>query len=234
MAMQKKASVPAHETIVIPSPDWRRMILTVAGDSLIAERMKEKLIEGIEAKRRDEPQPKQPALTPQEQYEGSKYIVDGKDCAKVIWFKSAMAEAADSLCQGIHKKMVFMGIRVSGLKNKDFTPLKFARCEMRKDFARNKGIGHAPKYAYRPGYVDWSCDIALDFDAGIFSKEQVVHLLSLAGSHVGVAGWRPIKKGDHGMFVITKAALVESPLASHKRLNVLAESGESRKEKKAA
>ena len=71
---------------------------------------------------------------------------------------------------------------------------------MREDMVRVSN--GAPDIRYRGEFPEWFADVAIRYNAGVLSDEQVVNLFNLGGFAVGVGEWRPEKGGVHGMFSV--------------------------------
>lgn len=99
----------------------------------------------------------------------------------------------------IPKAQIKRVVRVLG----DVYPLKYKKMERRVDFPRRSGRTGAPDVRHRPEFIDWSCDIIIEYATDRISPDQIVNLLGLAGFHCGVGDWRPSSprsSGTHGMF----------------------------------
>ena len=56
---------------------------------------------------------------------------------------------------------------------------------------------------YRPQYdIGWYAEVKIKWNANIFSSEQIVNLLLLAGLHAGLCEMRPERGGQFGMFEV--------------------------------
>lgn len=55
---------------------------------------------------------------------------------------------------------------------------------------------------YRGEFKTWEADVTVSFNANVFSADQIINLLSVAGFGVGIGDWRPEKNGDKGRFLI--------------------------------
>ena len=53
---------------------------------------------------------------------------------------------------------------------------------------------------YRGQLNGWSMKFTIEFNAGVFSAEQVMNLLNTAGFSQGLGEWRPEKNGEFGRF----------------------------------
>jgi hypothetical protein len=55
---------------------------------------------------------------------------------------------------------------------------------------------------YRGQLNGWSMSLTIDFNTSVFSAEQVMNLLNIAGFSQGLGEWRPEKDGDFGRFTV--------------------------------
>lgn len=74
--------------------------------------------------------------------------------------------------------------------------------QMRQDMVR-VGMGSAD-LRFRGQVKNWSMDFIVKYNAGVFSAEQVLNLLQIAGFSQGIGEWRPEKSGDFGTFEIAQ------------------------------
>ena len=59
---------------------------------------------------------------------------------------------------------------------------------------------------YRGEFPDWEATMTIRYNAAIITKEQIINLLQLAGSHIGVGDWRLESgkgTGGFGAFTVT-------------------------------
>lgn len=71
---------------------------------------------------------------------------------------------------------------------------------MRCDFVK---VQMTTDLRFRCELRNWRCSIDLEYNASVFSEEQVIAMLSDSGRGVGVGDWRPERHGAHGAFQIT-------------------------------
>lgn len=74
--------------------------------------------------------------------------------------------------------------------------------EMREDMVRI-GQGTAD-IRYRGEFKNWSAVVAIRYNEGAMSLEQIVNLFNVGGFSNGVGEWRPEKDGSYGMFHVAK------------------------------
>lgn len=62
------------------------------------------------------------------------------------------------------------------------------------------GNGSTSDLRYRPEFQEWSIDLEVTYDTGLFTASQVINFLNAAGFMCGIGEWRPEKDGQFGMF----------------------------------
>lgn len=200
----------AHEVITVAlKPIQRQKIkIRIAGDVLLTHAWSKKALEQMlrgqqmtEAEKKLSKR-KRDKKDPTEEFNGARYIRNGKDCFPAVAIKKALVDAGYSL--GIPKNAVRRGIRIPG----DFVEIKHGAKAptMREDAVR---VGPFNKreadLRYRPQYNDWHLDLEVVFRSDLFSAEQVVNLFQHAGWG-GIGEWRPERDGDFGTFEVVEAA----------------------------
>lgn len=63
-------------------------------------------------------------------------------------------------------------------------------------------VGKARILRCRPCWAEWKMDVAMDFDAGLITAQQIRDALALAGRTVGIGDYRPEKGGGFGRFKV--------------------------------
>jgi len=134
------------------------------------------------------------------EYESCFYrTVDGKYGIPAASFAASILDAAVA-CM-IPKTQIKRAIRIIG----DIYELKYEKLNKREDVVRQSGMTKAPDIRIRPEFINWSCDIAVQFDENQISGDQIVNLINQAGFSTGVGDWRPgapKSSGTHGMFEV--------------------------------
>jgi len=113
---------------------------------------------------------------------------------KSIAFKCAAVRAANDC--GLAMTLAKRAFHVLG----EYVVLDYKHMYMREDMVKLNGKG--AELRYRGAFVDWSVVLNIQFNAGIFSAEQVVNLFNTAGFGVGVGEWRPERNGVAGRFQV--------------------------------
>lgn len=217
------------EKVEIRSIEKQVIVLTVMGTSeLIVNNFHEKGITEIEDNRRLSPEEKRaakraprPPVIPEERYMNARVLdEEGRDCVEARWVKAALVTAATRYGEiGLPGTQVRGALFVLG----DLLPIKFKGVKpwasllphlngasktalvprMRRDVVRvGKPPNKQPDLRYRPGYLNWSLDLAIEFEPALISLPALHHLVRRAGSSIGLCEWRPEKSpaGIYGRF----------------------------------
>jgi hypothetical protein len=83
--------------------------------------------------------------------------------------------------------------------------LKYDEVNRRVDNPRRSGRNSTPDTRHRPEFVNWSCELMIQYDTNQISPEQIINLINQAGFSVGIGDWRPgapNSSGTHGMFKV--------------------------------
>jgi hypothetical protein len=126
-------------------------------------------------------------------------------------FKKAMVRAAKPI-SGIAmtdvNQTIFVHDEADGLV--PITTRKAPR--MREDIVQiGKGQGKTPDLRYRGEFEEWSAKLRIQFDADFFTGEEILNLLSRAGTTVGWGEMRPEKGYGHGMYQIIGTPKINEP-----------------------
>lgn len=116
-------------------------------------------------------------------------------------FLASMLDACVAL--GIAKTQIKRSVRLLG----DIYELKFKKVNKRIDHPRRSGRNSTPDTRYRPEFVDWSCNLIIQYDMNQISPDQIINLINQAGFSSGIGDWRPSapkSSGSHGMFKVLK------------------------------
>ncbi len=206
MAAAKQKTEPAVETVTIKPPNMKTMTLGIEGTTpLVINRFSQKAMEQMKAdqeagsttrsRRKRDPKDFE-AL-----YEGAKHVSEDG------WLGIAAAafrNAAISACRTVGYKMVHAKLAVfveaDGFDKADGTPLvRITRGEpeMWVAPARNAtGIDLRARPMWREG---WRAVLRIRYDADMFSRDDVVNLMSRVGMQVGIGEGRPDSKMSAGL-----------------------------------
>jgi hypothetical protein len=217
------------EKIEIHSIEKQVIALTVVGTSeLIVNNFNRKSVDEIEDNRRLSREEKlaarhapRPPVVPEARYMGARILdEDGRDCVEARWVKAALVTASMRYKEiGLPSTQVrgalfvlgdLLPIRFKGVKpwetllpHLDGAPKTALVPRMRRDIVRvGKPPNKQPDLRYRPGYLNWSLDLEIEFEPSLISLEALHHLVRRAGSSIGLCEWRPEKSpaGIYGRF----------------------------------
>lgn len=118
-------------------------------------------------------------------------------------FKKAMVEVAPYL-DGMDKKKAKGSFFIIGDLANDLVSIKSKKPIINKTVGRDSGINRAPREIWRPEFKEWSCVLAIKYNASQITPDQIVELGKLAGFHIGVGSFTPQHSGSYGMFTIGK------------------------------
>lgn len=124
------------------------------------------------------------------------YTDDGNVGFPASGFAKGMVEVAPYL--DLDKKRIRGSIRVLG----NIIPINFKQQVLNKSWGKTSGITRSPRKIIRPAFIDWSCELVIQFNKNTISAEQIVNLLNYAGFHMGLGGWRPEKGGSYGQYEV--------------------------------
>jgi hypothetical protein len=95
------------------------------------------------------------------------------------------------------KRNIREGITIIG----DVIPIKYKKIVKLKHWGKSSGMNKTPKLILRNAFVDWSCDLEIEFNKNQLSPEQIINVLSYAGFYIGVGGFRKQNSGNYGCFL---------------------------------
>ncbi len=126
------------------------------------------------------------------------YTTDGKKGIPTRAFYNAMIKASSYL---ISKKDGGMrNIKEGVIIKGDIIPLKYTKEEVLTHWGRTSGQSKAPRKIMRNAFHNWTATIKISYNMEQLSAEQIINVLSWAGFHIGVGGFRKEKTGNYGMF----------------------------------
>ena len=203
--MAKKVQV-----VEIPEIKIQKLSLNIVGDTgLITHAWAEKALKDMQDKQAGKPkQGKKENRDPDEDYRASLYWLNKKGELitplkkdphdhgmfgfKAIAFKAAAVRAANDC--GVPMTLARRWFRVPD----EFVPIEFDRIEKRTDSVK---IGQGTTdLRYRAEFVNWRCNLVIEFNASITNPGQIFNLFNTAGFGVGVGEWRPERNGINGTF----------------------------------
>lgn len=187
-------TVPALKAAGMPRFDLRNCVVRLVGDApLICHAWSHKAKQEMLDKQMKKAKPAKAAKDPEKDYQDSLYPYPGGGYGfPSVAFKSAAVDACSHV-DGITKVEARGAFHIDGdLVRLEGTPQK------REDMVRI-AMGTAD-IRYRGEFPEWAADIAIRYNAGVLSEEQIRHLFNVAGFGIGVGEWRPQRDGMFGLF----------------------------------
>ena len=138
---------------------------------------------------------------PERDFEGAKYIIEGKDCFPVTGIKKALIDAGYAV--GIPKTQIRQALFIVGTVGGSFAEIKYRKCVMRQDTVRvGPWSNRVADLRYRPEYQDWSIKLTIRYRTDMLDEKQVAILFQNAGVSIGLGEWRVQKDGLFGCFEV--------------------------------
>lgn len=135
-----------------------------------------------------------------EEYESCFYLTEDKKYGfPASGFMGAILDSCVAL--GIPKTQIKRSLRIIG----DVYELKYKKVNRRIDHPRRSGRNSTPDTRHRPEFVDWTCELVIQYDMNQISPDQILNLINQAGFSTGIGDWRPSSpksSGTHGMFKV--------------------------------
>ncbi len=124
--------------------------------------------------------------------EGHVHRSNGKIVFPAAAFESAIVAACRH--QKIDKKLTMA--RVDGAfsvtgEEGDYCVIKSDAYTVRADVVNTSGRQGPPSVSFRPQFANWSTRLFIDYNPHSVTIEELLHLLDLAGFHVGIGSHRP-------------------------------------------
>lgn len=191
------------EILTIKEPDYRRTVLGIEGVTpLLCDRMSQETIDGMVETKENSTKAKKERDRMFE-FEQSCYILDSdapEDAPGKYGFPaSGFRLAAKDAARMTNIKMT--EANQAFIPTVEMVPLLFGKRRLRID---RVGGNTTPRTTavVRAEFVDWSCQLPIEWDNDFLTLKQICNLLSRAGRSVGIGAWRVIKHGLHGQFRI--------------------------------
>lgn len=211
------AAKPQTTTIELPPLNIQRIDIPIVGDSpLICHAWSKKAKEEMLAKQMKKAKVGRAAKDPWMDFCETLYWLDGmpekpteKDVEKgrfgfpTVAFKAAAITAVTTI-GSITKVMARQCFHIAG----EYVPILGPPPSMREDMVR-VGMGTAD-IRHRAEFDPWAAILPVQYNAGVFSAEQVVNLFHAGGFGVGIGDWRPEKDGVSGRFHVANAKEMEA------------------------
>lgn len=114
-------------------------------------------------------------------------------------FKKGMMECTSFVGdKSFSKKLVSGAVKIIN-GDDGIIPIKY-----KKQTILKHNIQHNIKFS--PEFVEWSCELMIQYDANNISAQDIITLLSYAGFYIGVGAWRPKGggggSGPYGMYEV--------------------------------
>jgi len=113
-------------------------------------------------------------------------------------FKKGMMDCTSFVGDKFFSKKLIQGIMIVNAEG-GLIPIKFKK----QDVLEHTVNGQTK---FTPQFHDWSCELAIQFDANNLCAEDITRLLNYAGFYTGVGAWRPKGRdggsGEFGMFQV--------------------------------
>lgn len=214
--MAKKPQA-AQTTIELPPLNIQRIDVPIIGDGgLICHAWSKKAREEMLAKQMKKASAGRAAKDPWRDFCESLYWLDGMPADPqpedveagrfgfpAVAFKAAAITAVTTI-GALTKVAARQAFHIAG----EFVPLIGPPPSMREDMAR-VGMGTAD-IRFRGEFKPWGAILPIEFNANVFSAEQVVNLIHAGGFGVGVGDWRPEKDGVSGRFHVGTGAEIKA------------------------
>lgn len=183
---ETKKTAPATITGATKKLNLLTETLTIRGITpLVIHAFDEKSKEQMRLKQQKQERSKKTAKDPDADCERARYRdAEGNECVKAVAIKSAIVRAAKMA------DMKMIDVRMSVFVRGDLLPIR-GPSKMREDVVR-VGIDTAD-LRYRPEYEAWEVEFTVDFNASFVSREELLHLVRLAGFSSGIGEGRPEK-----------------------------------------
>lgn len=206
------AKAPTATTIELPPLNIQRIDIPIVGDSpLICHAWSKKAREEMLAKQMKKAKVGRAAKDPWQDFCETLYWLDGMPEAPSesdvmggrfgfpsVAFKAAAITAVTTI-GSLTKVMARQCFHIAG----EYVQILGPPPSMREDMVR-VGMGTAD-IRHRAEFSPWAAILPVQFNAGVFSAEQVVNLFHAGGFGVGVGDWRPEKDGVNGRFHVATA-----------------------------
>lgn len=171
----------------------------IPGSTLITHRLTEESVSDFMG--REEGKTKKRKLRDYDkEYESCFYYTeDQKYGFPASGFMGALLDACVPL--NVPKTQIKRSVRLIG----NVYPLKYKKVNRRVDNPRRSGRNSTPDTRHRPEFVEWECELVIQYDTNQISLDQIINLINQAGFSTGIGDWRPgapKSSGTHGMFKV--------------------------------
>jgi len=172
---------------------------SIEGSTLITHRLTDEAVSKFMGREIGEAKKKE-LRNYDEEYESCFYLTeDGKYGFPASGFMASILDSCVAL--GIPKTQIKRAVRILG----DIYEIKYKKVRRRIDHPRRSGRNSTPDTRHRPEFIDWSCELIIQYDINQISPDQIINLINQAGFSTGIGDWRPSSpksSGTHGMFKV--------------------------------
>ena len=193
-------------SIKINPPNIQSMSITIKGTAnLIFNKFSSKAIQMILDKQMKSAKSNvREAKNPQQLYEDSFYYNKEKAISfPALCIKQAIVSAARNV-KGLAMTLLRGGVFIVGDED-GLIKVDYKTKEMRQDMVRVGPFKDAADIRFRGQVKNWKMTFMIKWNADLFSADQVVNLLNIAGFSGGLGEWRPEKNGEYGTFEVAKS-----------------------------
>jgi len=172
---------------------------SIPGSTLITHRLTKEVVEKFMM--REEGKTKQKEIRDYDaEYKDCFYYTEDKKYGfPASGFMGALLDACIAL--GIPKTQIKRSVRILG----DIYELKYKKLNHRIDNPKRGGRNSTPDTRHRPEFIDWECELVIQYDTNQITPDQIINLINQAGFSTGIGDWRPgapKSSGIHGMFKV--------------------------------
>lgn len=193
------------ETIVIAPPNFQQARLRIVGTApyvmnKMSSENREQMIKKQEEGQRSTKGKKRDPKDFDKVYKGSMHLsAEGWLGIPASSLRSAMISACKLVGFHMTKAKLCVFVVADGFDADDGQPLvKIQGKPVRRDMAVKLADGSTGVVS-RPFFAEWFADVTVEWDADMFSAQDIVNLLSRAGRQVGIGAGRPDSKASCGM-----------------------------------
>lgn len=207
-----KPTKGAKEPVRIRPLNFKRVLITILGlEPLVVhafgEKARKKMLEGQlqgdveKRKRRVVRDPK----NPQACYEDAMHVAGGKDGGwhglPASGFRKAMVSACKVAGFVMTQAKLSLVVKADGYDRADGTPLvRITKGEPHMDSRPARLDNGQPDIRFRPMWdPGWEANVTVEYDADVFTEEDIANLLERAGRQVGICEGRNDSPHSCGM-----------------------------------
>jgi len=192
--------------VTIPEIKIGMLKVKIKGESpMIFNQFSQKAKQQILDKQMKKAKQAKKARDPEAEYQASYYRnKKGEIALPAHNIKQSMVGAARFI-DGAKMTQVRGALFVVG-DDQGFIKVDYKDERMREDMVRLQGIGRPADLRFRGEVSGWSMTFWIKYNANLFSIDQVINLLKMAGFSQGLGEWRPEKGGMYGTFDVVEGS----------------------------